>query len=538
MPVNLARVLDEVGNRLPPLRGEGGWPVLDPAALHGLAGQIVRAIEPHTEADAAGLLVSTLVEFGAQVGPRPHAMADSAEHPARLFAVLVGETAKGRKGSATKNAERISTAADPEFARKRRLNGFGSGEAVVDAVRGGEGTQDPRLLVNESEFARILNVAGRDGSTLSSIIRQAWDGGRLAVRSRAGTTVAENSHVCVLGQITSDELRARLTQTDTASGFANRFLFASVRRAQLLPSGGNLDQSEVIALAHKFASAAAEAGKVGILRRTPAAEALWGELYLEMAEDEPGGLLGAIIARDCAQMLRLSVAYCLLDRARVIDVEHVRAAWAVWRYCRASAAYIFGESLGDPIADRLLQAVREAGRDGLDGRQRSKVLNGHASREQLDAACSLLARKGLATIQTVETGGRPITVLRAAEAPLFANSLSSHVSSGPQDRPSGPPYCEQSEQRGLQGKTNKDTWGAGGPAHCEQSEQSEQSPSADECEQSEQSLDSGPPTDDGPSFDESPSDLDGDQFDGWDDEVPPPTDEDFERWAAMTEEGR
>jgi hypothetical protein len=36
-----------------------GWPQLDPAALHGLAGQIVESIEPHSEAAPAALLKSS-----------------------------------------------------------------------------------------------------------------------------------------------------------------------------------------------------------------------------------------------------------------------------------------------------------------------------------------------------------------------------------------------------------------------------------------------------------------------------------------------
>ncbi len=40
--------------------GQEEWPSLDPAALYGLAGTVVRAIEPHTEADPAGLLLCFL----------------------------------------------------------------------------------------------------------------------------------------------------------------------------------------------------------------------------------------------------------------------------------------------------------------------------------------------------------------------------------------------------------------------------------------------------------------------------------------------
>lgn len=34
------------------------WPVLDTEALYGLAGEVVRLYEPHTEADPVALLVS------------------------------------------------------------------------------------------------------------------------------------------------------------------------------------------------------------------------------------------------------------------------------------------------------------------------------------------------------------------------------------------------------------------------------------------------------------------------------------------------
>jgi hypothetical protein len=38
--------------------------VLAPEALYGLAGEIVHRLEPHSEADPAALLVSTLATFG------------------------------------------------------------------------------------------------------------------------------------------------------------------------------------------------------------------------------------------------------------------------------------------------------------------------------------------------------------------------------------------------------------------------------------------------------------------------------------------
>jgi len=47
------------------------WPApLNSAAFYGLAGDIVRTIEPHTEADPAALLVQALVTFGNAAGSK------------------------------------------------------------------------------------------------------------------------------------------------------------------------------------------------------------------------------------------------------------------------------------------------------------------------------------------------------------------------------------------------------------------------------------------------------------------------------------
>src|SRR5947209_2408381 len=43
-----------------------------PEAFYGLAGDIVRAIEPHSEADPVGLLLQALVMFGNVVGRCPY----------------------------------------------------------------------------------------------------------------------------------------------------------------------------------------------------------------------------------------------------------------------------------------------------------------------------------------------------------------------------------------------------------------------------------------------------------------------------------
>src|SRR4051812_39193075 len=87
--------------------------VLAPVAFHGIAGEVVRVLEPHTEADPVGLLLTFLAATGAAIGPDPHALADGSRHPARLNVVLVGKSSRARKGTSWAVLRRVLERADP-----------------------------------------------------------------------------------------------------------------------------------------------------------------------------------------------------------------------------------------------------------------------------------------------------------------------------------------------------------------------------------------------------------------------------------------
>jgi hypothetical protein len=164
-------------------------------AYYGLAGDIVRAIEPDTEADPVALLAHVLAGYGSMIGRRAHYSVEDTEHRANEYYVLVGATAKGRKGTAERRARRLLRAVDETWDTERVVSGLSSGEGLLWAVRDpiyrpernrktGEveqvlidpGVGDKRLLVIEPEFASALRAMQRQGNTLSPIMRRAWDG--------------------------------------------------------------------------------------------------------------------------------------------------------------------------------------------------------------------------------------------------------------------------------------------------------------------------------------------------------------------------
>ncbi|ABQ32860.1 hypothetical protein BBta_0583 [Bradyrhizobium sp. BTAi1] len=378
-------------------------------------------IAPHTEADPVAILIQVLVMFGNVVGRLPHYQVEADQHHLNLFCVLVGQSAKGRKGTSGSRARSIMQMADEVWLNERMKGGLSSGEGLIAEVRDeveqwdpkaqelrvvDPGVADKRLMVSEAEFSSALAVMERPGNTLSSIVRKAWDGGKLSTLTRNSPLCATDPHISIIGHITEDELRARINRTEAANGFANRFLFVAVRRSKCLPHGGSLDEAETLILAERMKEAVAFAKRVGRVEMTDSARQLWESVYAHLSAEQPG-LLGAVTARAEAQTIRLALAYALLDRHDAIDAQHLKAALAVWEYCDASAARVFGRLLGDPVADEILAALRHAGGVGLTRTLIRDVLGKHKTADRINAALALLAGKGLVRWSSASTGGRP-----------------------------------------------------------------------------------------------------------------------------------
>jgi DNA replicative helicase MCM subunit Mcm2 (Cdc46/Mcm family) len=174
-----------------------------------------------------------------------------------------------------------------------------------------------------------------------------------------------------------------------------------------LPEGGNthlLDFSDIEAQLKK---AVAFAETCGELRRDTKARELWCEVYHDLSAAKPG-LFGAVTSRAEAYVVRLSLVYAVLDCSEYIRRHHLEAALAAWRYCEDSAQYIFGESVGDPDADAILAALREAGVEGLTRTEiHEQVFNGHQTKTEIDRALNVLAECGLAESKADPTEGRP-----------------------------------------------------------------------------------------------------------------------------------
>jgi 5S rRNA maturation endonuclease (ribonuclease M5) len=150
---------------------------LDEIAFHGLTGDIVRRIAPHTEADPAALLIQVLFAFANIIGRNAYMMADGARHYLNLFVLLVGLTSKSRKGTSWAHVLRIFQRVAELWAKTCIANGLSSGEGLGQCA-----IQSAR----KKRFART--DAGRVKKKLSSLTR--------AFRTNASASLKANLPTC------------------------------------------------------------------------------------------------------------------------------------------------------------------------------------------------------------------------------------------------------------------------------------------------------------------------------------------------------
>jgi hypothetical protein len=406
-----ASTAEENDDNTTPVEPENGLPE---AAYYGLIGEYLKAVAPLTEADPAGILACVLTGVGSALGRRVHHRTGR-RHSGNLFTLLIGSTAS-RKGTCWSVASELLTQADPDWMAACVEGGFGSGEGLVHRIRDASekdtGVPDKRLLVVEEEFAKPLRLCRSEKSTLSPLIRYAFDGSPLTIMNRGENRYGcREPHVGVIGMTTADELRELLKgRSELANGTLNRFLMIGCRRAGYLPLGGDYWR-----IAEDFGPelrAVLAAATDKPLTLDSAAAELWSSEYRRL-EAEREGDYGKAVARLSVHALKVALIYAVVDGSTVIGLLHLKAALALIDYADRSAEGVFarnpnpsygGEPLGggEPSHAKLLAFVKSRGAEGITKREAHKLFNGHRKAEGLNADFATLVAVGL----IVEACGR------------------------------------------------------------------------------------------------------------------------------------
>ena len=360
-------------------------PSWDDSILYGAAGELTRKICEYNEAHPVGVMLDLLVSLGSLFGPNPHFLINSTRHGCNEFVARIGETSRGRKGSGRDAVDEILKAVDATWYQEKVESGFGSGEAIVDKIRDSRttvitdtkkgtskdvikpGVTDKRLFIREGELSKVFVLASKEGGTTSAIMRDGWDGKPLrnnvkgtANNGLSNTCVCMSPHLSLSGDITKGELIKTMPEGSDSNGFGNRFLYAFTSRVKLCPQGGpQLSLADEIVYFYESIKLA-QTRKIVPLSSN--ARKLWAKMYMSLENDQADGVVGALTARAAVHIRRLAMIIALVEKSAVVEVEHLRAAEALWDYCYDSVKYVFTNTTRDQ--ERILSWIQRESATG------------------------------------------------------------------------------------------------------------------------------------------------------------------------------
>lgn len=411
-------------------------PQISPTAFHGLAGAIVSAMDPVTAADPAAMLFQLLVMVGNAIGPNAHWRVGAEKHFLNLYCAVIGPTGAGKKGTSLNTVQQFVNEADGPW-KLRIKGGLSSGEGVVHHVRDpvisksrtGEtmpldhGEPDKRMMVIQRELGSVFAVMERQGNTLRDMLLEAWDGGVLETTTKNNPERATGAHISVIGHSTPERMKKNMTWEEAENGLANRFLYCWSLNKKRLPEGGNITHFErnrlVVALKR-----AIECGKLTKeMNFTTEAQAAWGmngvdnpASFFDRLEKLPPGVPGMILQRGIPQVRRIACIFAILDESQMVEVCHLEAAMAVWDYCAQTVMHIFGEEIGNKMAENILALLREREDEGIKQSEFYDMWGKTKNATEIKPALSVLEKHQKAFSRKAQhTVGRPAVVWFASE---------------------------------------------------------------------------------------------------------------------------
>jgi len=387
--------------------------------LYGLVGDIAREAESaNREVNPFAAALAAMVAISAGLGRGCYlTIGDDWHHP-RIFGLHVGRSGRGRKGTSTKLITRIvrnlrEKHEDVSF--KMHTGGLSSREGLVMMLHDGfkvgktevEPIHDKRLFILESEFANILHQGAREGNTLSSSLRDCWDGSSIKPATKTAPVHATDPHVNLLGHVTPGELTELMRERELSNGFANRFLIVWAEQPALDPMPRYTPKARLDELTNRVAEVLRFAQADRFVETdhtrmvlTEQARTLYQKLYKKELQDRSGGeRVTGLLTRRAPYLLRIAMLFAITDLTHTIELCHLNAAMAWIRYWGESVTYIFASAHEEQAtakaqesADAILkylEATAAASRTEL----MTKCFKGHISRTVLDAAIDELLRQ-------------------------------------------------------------------------------------------------------------------------------------------------
>lgn len=400
-------------------------PVLHENALPGWLGEFVRLACEHSEAHEAATLITLLLRFAAEI-LEPYFNVGDSKHQARTNAVIVGLSAKARKGTSSKPVDRLFDGL--ENSATFSPGPLSSGEGLIYAVRDATlefdkktkelvvvdpGVSDKRLFVQDEEFAAALTCTKREGNTLSAIIRGFFDGGNAEPLTKSNKIKATGAHVVIVAHITMADLSSLLNSVQIANGFANRFMWFLVHRKKLVAMPKAIPAKEIHKYQRILSRRIEAARRLDSVEMSEKALEYWEDMYPALSMDYTGAA-GSVAGRSETHAIRLALIYALAAGRSKIIVEDLKAALALVAYSKESVFAIFKGNSGDKRKEKIIEGLRKAPGKEMTRSDIYKVLKNNANAVEIDKMLQELESSKLIELVKIETKRKPKSIVRLA----------------------------------------------------------------------------------------------------------------------------
>jgi hypothetical protein len=435
-------------------------PSLDPKMLYGIAGDIAKHAALKSEVNRVAAAANVLALVACNAGRDTYQYIGDTAHYAAIYTMHVGRTSIGGKGDALSLVDRVVMRIEdlirqdgshkgkkipPALLCNNHSGGLSSGEGLIMLIHDGISTLekgevvettppilDKRLLITETEFSNILHQAKRTGNTLTSRLRDSFDGKPLMPPTKQNRIGCREPHICIRAGITPYELGDLLEQRDIANGFLNRFLVFWAERERIEPFPQTTEDRIVQALAEDLIDVILFAkgdypreSKTRQITATPKARDLFAREYRAVyAKRTSTERIMALAARHRVYAWRFSHVFALTNLTAVIDEKHMEAAIAWTRYSRQSLEFIFNSEAGardaektQALAAKILEFLRTQPA-GATATAISGHFNRNISAAELKAALKELVDSAPRVVEmktdcTKNATGRPPKIYRA-----------------------------------------------------------------------------------------------------------------------------
>ena len=372
-------------------------PHFDEGILYGPLGQATKLIARYNESHPMAIYLNLIISIGNLFGRHSYFNVGKTQHFTNEYVAFVGESSVSRKGTGADEVDDLLCKVDERWFDNCNMGGFGSPQGVINAIRddasyqkkikkdGGyvyetflhPGRTEKRLCIREGELTNILKLMSDPKIRCDEMMRNMWDGKSLQNRV-AGITndgeskslVCKKPHGSIIGWTTRELLNTFMPIGYDQSGTGNRFLYCQFTRLQLVPRGGpEINWSMETVKGFRNSVGEEESFVVYLYEAKLAAQKdqhipihanarnYWDSLYLRLeAQKYRTDIVSRLTSRGPAHVRRLATILCLVDRETTIQLNHLKAAMAIWQYgCESVHFILLGCSLDQEKIIRLAQ---------------------------------------------------------------------------------------------------------------------------------------------------------------------------------------